>query len=83
MSAVDVVVTIQPTGRRSERQREYLPRIPRIARLMALAIKFEDMVDSGKVRDYADLAKLGYVTSYFPAMCWAVAPGSQRMKSSR
>ena len=29
---------------------------------MALAIKFQDMVDSGKVRDYANLAKLGYVT---------------------
>jgi hypothetical protein len=38
------------------------PRIPRIARLMALAIKFQDMVDRGKVRDYADLARLGYVS---------------------
>jgi hypothetical protein len=38
------------------------PRIPRVARLMALAIKFQWMVDSGEVRDYADLARLGYVT---------------------
>ena len=37
-------------------------RIPRIARLMALAIKFETMVERGEVRDYADLARLGYVT---------------------
>ena len=37
-------------------------RIPRIARLMALAIKFQDMVDRGEVRDYAGLARLGYVT---------------------
>ncbi|MCC6394005.1 MAG: hypothetical protein IT167_25635 [Bryobacterales bacterium] len=37
-------------------------RIPRIARLMALAIKFQEMVDRGEVRDYADLARLGYVT---------------------
>jgi len=37
-------------------------RIPRIARLMALAIKFQDMVDRGEVRDYADIARLGYVT---------------------
>jgi len=37
-------------------------RIPRIARLMALAIKFQEMVDHGEVRDYADLARLGYVT---------------------
>jgi hypothetical protein len=37
-------------------------RIPRIARLMALAIKFQDMADRGEVRDYADIARLGYVT---------------------
>src|SRR3954453_20580078 len=29
---------------------------------MALGIKFQDMVESGQVRDYADLARLGYVT---------------------
>jgi len=39
-----------------------LPRIPRVAKLMALAIKFQDMVDRGEVRDYADLARLGHVT---------------------
>jgi hypothetical protein len=38
------------------------PRVPRIARLMALAVKFQDMVDRGEVRDYADLARLGFVT---------------------
>ena len=38
------------------------PRIPRITRLMALAIKFQDMINRGEVRDYADLARLGYVT---------------------
>jgi hypothetical protein len=38
------------------------PRIPRITRLLALAIKFQDMVNRGEVRDYADLARLGYVT---------------------
>jgi hypothetical protein len=38
------------------------PRIPRITRLMALAIKFQGMLDCGAVRDYADLARLGYVT---------------------
>ncbi len=38
------------------------PKIPRITRLMALAIKFQDMVNRGEVRDYADLARLGYVT---------------------
>ena len=39
-----------------------LARIPRITRLMALAIKFQEMVDRGEVRDYADIARLGYVT---------------------
>ena len=38
------------------------PSIPRTTRLMALAIKFQDMVDHGEVRDYADLARLGYVS---------------------
>ena len=38
------------------------PRIPRVTRLMALAVKFQDTVDQGEVRDYADLARLGYVT---------------------
>jgi hypothetical protein len=29
---------------------------------MALAIKFQAMIEQGEVRDYADLARLGYVT---------------------
>jgi hypothetical protein len=29
---------------------------------MALAIKFDGMIARGEVRDYADLARLGYVT---------------------
>ena len=38
------------------------PTIPRITRLMALAIKLQDMVDQGEVPDYAAIARLGYVT---------------------
>ena len=37
-------------------------RVPRVARLMALAIKFEDMIARCEIRDYADLARLGYVS---------------------
>ena len=37
-------------------------RIPRVARLMALALRFEDYVRAGQVRDYAELAALGHVT---------------------
>jgi hypothetical protein len=36
--------------------------IPRIARLMALAIRIEGMLRDKKIRDYAELARLGRVT---------------------
>jgi hypothetical protein len=68
MGTVDVEITIQPKGRGKPRREARAaraaatPRIPRIARLVALAIKFQDMVDSGEVRDSADLARLGYVS---------------------
>src|ERR1700680_2853932 len=68
MSTVDVEILIRPKGRGKPRQDARVahaaaaPRIPRITRLMALAIKFQDMVDRGEVCDYADLARLGYVT---------------------
>ena len=37
-------------------------RLPRIARLMALAIRFDGLIRSGAIRDYADLARLGGVS---------------------
>lgn len=37
-------------------------RVPRIARLMALAIRFDGLVRDGVVADQADLARLGHVT---------------------
>lgn len=37
-------------------------RTPRIARLMALAIRFDDLVRSGEVADFAEIAELGQVT---------------------
>jgi hypothetical protein len=36
-------------------------RAPRLARLMALAIRFEHLLDNGVIADYADLARLGHV----------------------
>ena len=36
--------------------------VPRVARLMALAIRFEQLVRDGTVADYAELAWLGHVT---------------------
>ena len=38
------------------------PRVARISRLMALAIRFDTLIRSGEVRDQADLARLGLVT---------------------
>ena len=37
-------------------------RVPKVARLMALAIKFDGMLQRGEVRDYAELARLGHVS---------------------
>lgn len=37
-------------------------RVPRVARLMALALKFEALIREGAVKDYAELARLGHVT---------------------
>ncbi len=38
------------------------PRIPRITRLMALAVKLQEMIDRGEIQDYVDIARLGYIT---------------------
>jgi hypothetical protein len=70
--AIQVEVTLPVRPRRQESRKggqsdpfpdaESRSRIPRITRLMALAIKFQEMVNPGEVLDYADLARLGYVT---------------------
>ncbi len=36
--------------------------IPRVSRLVALAIRLQKLVNLGEVRDYADLARLGHVS---------------------
>ena len=37
-------------------------RVPRISRLMALAIEMDRLIREGVVRDYAELARLGHVS---------------------
>lgn len=37
-------------------------RVPRVAKLMALALRFDRLVRSGEVRDFAEIARLGHVT---------------------
>jgi hypothetical protein len=52
-------------GRPGPRERLVHPAdlsIPRIARLMALAIRFEGLLRDETIRDYAELARLGRVT---------------------
>lgn len=39
-----------------------LGRVPRVARLLALAHRFERLIETGVAEDYADLARLGHVT---------------------
>jgi hypothetical protein len=36
--------------------------IPRVTEVLALAIQFQDMIQRGDARDYADLARLGCLT---------------------
>ena len=37
-------------------------RVPRVSRLMALAMRFHELIRSGQVTDYAELARLGHVS---------------------
>ena len=65
-SPLEVSFTFQPANDRSNGKHpdpSVEPgNVPRISRLMALAIRFDGLVRRGEVRDYADLARLGYVT---------------------
>jgi hypothetical protein len=45
-----------------ERARADRGRVPRLARLLALALRFEELIDAGQVRDFAELARLGHVS---------------------
>ncbi len=56
-------------GRRSKKVLQTVPapapvtaRVPRVAKLLALAIRFEKLIRDGHVADYAELARLGHVT---------------------
>jgi hypothetical protein len=37
-------------------------RVPRLARLLALAIRVEDLVRAGEISDYAEASRLGHVS---------------------
>lgn len=45
-----------------KRQRDVGPGVPRVAKLMALAIRFDELLSGGVVRNQAELAQLGRVS---------------------
>ncbi|HEY7310278.1 MAG TPA: hypothetical protein VH643_13020 [Gemmataceae bacterium] len=67
---IEVPVQFEQTGhggrkaRRPGQTKAALPpgRVPRVARLMALARRFDDLIRSGQIASYSELASLGQVT---------------------
>src|SRR5262245_61878569 len=67
---IEVPVSFQPVGRCGRKalhpaaDKPSVPpgRVPRVARLMALALRLEELVRTGQVASYSALASLGQVT---------------------
>ena len=67
---IEVPVSFQPVGRCGRKalpagtDQPSLPpgRVPRVARLMALALRLDELVRTGQVRSYTELASFGQVT---------------------
>jgi len=67
---IEVPVAFQPSGRCGRRgvappeDKPSLPpgRVPRVARLMALALRLEELLRTGQVGNYTEMAALGHVT---------------------
>jgi len=70
MLTVECDVHFERSGRGAPRSLQAGPeaplptpgRVPRVARFIALAIRFETLVRTGVVADYAELAELGHVS---------------------
>ena len=52
----------RPGVRRSFEEQQAYGRVPRLSRLMALALRFQDLLSNGIVRNRAALAELGHVS---------------------
>jgi hypothetical protein len=52
----------RPGVRRSFEEQQACGRVPRVSRLMALALRFQDLLSQGSVRNHAQLAELGRVS---------------------
>jgi hypothetical protein len=57
-----IVFTLPPKPTFERRRHTKLGKLPRVTRLMALAIRFEDLLRAGTVKDFAELSRLGGVT---------------------
>ena len=64
MSSLTIVRTVEFSNGVEHRpeERDTRPPIPRIAQLMALAIRFEEMLRDGEVRNQTELAEIAGVT---------------------
>jgi hypothetical protein len=62
MITVEKRVQLGKGRRRKNREKPTHGRVPRVARLMALAIRFDQMICEGIVADQAELARLGRVS---------------------
>ena len=67
-SAAEIQFRLNTTGPRQDGEpssglhRPVMGRVPRVTQVLALAIQFQDMIQRGDARDYADLARLGCLT---------------------
>jgi hypothetical protein len=65
-SAAEIEFRLVTTGRPAPKTvgvpRSTAGRLPRVTQVLALAIHFQDMIQRGEARDYADLARLGCLT---------------------
>ena len=67
-SAVEIQFRLHATGRSpgktgpSDAPLSRSGHLPRVTHVIALAIHFQDMIQRGEARDYADLARLGCLT---------------------
>jgi len=64
MSGLTITGKIDLGSRRKRNAVEPEPggRIPRVARLTALAIHIEQLIGDGEIHDYAEVARVGHVT---------------------
>jgi site-specific DNA recombinase len=59
---LEYTLPVDYPGRRADRALGEGGRIPRVSRLLALAIKFEKLIGEGKVRNYRDVAEAGQIS---------------------